>query len=81
LLVIGLPRTRDCRGLKYSIIDEMGNITIGIREHTILPETSDEELKDIFGLSITIVTTAKTKEEAQALVEHLGFPVRKEEKK
>lgn len=77
-LVIGLPRTRDFRGLKYSIIDEMGNITIGVREHTIFPETSDEELKDIFGLSVTIVTTAKTKEEAQALIEHLGFPIRKE---
>lgn len=77
-LTIALPRTRDFRGIKLSTIDEMGNITIGVKEHTIFPETPDEELKDIFGLSVTIVTTAKTKKEAKALLEHLGFPLRKE---
>ncbi len=77
LLHISLPRMRDFRGLTVKAIDELGNFTIGIREHTIFPETSDEEQRDIFGLAITIVTTAKTKEEAQAFFEHLGFPFRK----
>lgn len=75
LVHIALPRTRDFRGLPPRSIDGMGNITIGIREHTIFPETSDEDLKDIFGLAITIVTTAKSKPEAEAFLRHLGFPL------
>ena len=77
-LTIALPRTRDFRGIPSSTIDEMGNITIGILEHTIFPETADEELKDIFGLSVTLVTTAKNKKEAGALLKHLGVPLKKE---
>lgn len=77
LIHIALPQTRDFRGLKLSAIDEMGNITIGIREHTIFPETAEEELKDVFGLSVTIVTSAKTKAEAEALLRHLGLPLQK----
>jgi len=77
LVNVALPQTRDFRGLKLSGIDEMGNYTIGIKEHTIFPETADEELKDVFGLSITLVTTANTKEEAEALLRHLGLPLQK----
>lgn len=80
LIHIALPRTRDFRGLKVSAIDEMGNLTIGIKEHTIFPEAADEDLKDVFGLAITVVTTAKNKEEAKAFLTHLGIPFRKEEK-
>lgn len=83
LLNIALPRMKDFRGVPASSIDGMGNYTLGIREHTIFPETSDEDLKDVFGLGITIVTTAKNKEEAKAFFEHLGFPfsnIAKEEK-
>ncbi len=75
LIHIALPRTRDFRGISPNAIDEMGNITIGIKEHTVFPETSDEDLKDVFGLSITIVTTAGTKAEAEALLRHLGLPL------
>jgi large subunit ribosomal protein L5 len=75
LIHIALPRTRDFRGLKASAIDEMGNITVGIKENTIFPETSDEDLKDVFGLAITIVTTAKSKAEAEAFLRHLGMPL------
>ncbi len=75
LIHIALPRTRDFRGLKASTIDDMGNITIGIKEHTIFPETSDEDLKDVFGLAITIVTTAKSKAEAEAFFRHIGMPL------
>ena len=79
LIHVALPQTRDFRGLKATAIDEMGNITIGIKEHTIFPETHDEELKDVFGFAITIVTTAKTKEEAEALLRHINLPLKKEE--
>jgi large subunit ribosomal protein L5 len=82
LIHIALPRTRDFRGLSASAIDDMGNLTIGIKEHTIFPETSDEDLKDVFGMAITIVTTAKNKKEAEAFFRHLGLPlVDKKEKK
>lgn len=75
LIHIAFPRTRDFRGLKASAIDEMGNMTIGIKEHTIFPETSDEDLKDVFGFAVTIVSTAKNKKEAEAFYRHLGFPL------
>jgi large subunit ribosomal protein L5 len=81
LVHIALPRTKDFRGLNRSSVDAMGNMTLGIKEHTIFPETSDEELKDIFGLSISVTTTAKNKEEATKLFEHLGFPLKKEDDK
>ena len=81
LIHIALPRTRDFRGLKATAIDEMGNLTIGIKEHTIFPETSDEDVKDVFGLAITVVTNCKTKEEAEAFFRHLGVPLRAEEAK
>ncbi len=78
LIHITLPRTRDFRGLNATAIDEMGNLTIGIKDHTIFPETAEEDLKDVFGLAITLVTTAKTKEEADAFFRHLGIPFKKE---
>ncbi len=77
LIHIALPRTKDFRGISTSSADEMGNFTLGIKEHTIFPETSDEELKDVFGLAITIVTTAKSKDEVIKLLSHLGFPFKK----
>lgn len=75
LIHIALPRTRDFRGLKASSIDDMGNMTIGLKENTIFPETSDEDLKDVFGLAVTIVTTAKSKTEAEAFFRHIGMPL------
>ena len=76
LIHIALPRTRDFRGLPPTAIDDMGNITIGIKEHTIFPETADEDVKDVFGLAITVVTTAGSKKEAEAFFRHLGLPLR-----
>ncbi len=76
LIHIALPRTKDFRGISPTAIDEMGNITIGIKEHTVFPETSDEDSKDIFGLAVTIVTTAKNKKEAASFLRHLGLPLR-----
>jgi large subunit ribosomal protein L5 len=79
LIHIAIPQTRDFRGLKVSAIDEMGNITIGIKDSTIFPECADDEIKDAFSLAITIVTTAKTKAEAEAFLRHIGLPLQKAE--
>jgi large subunit ribosomal protein L5 len=75
LIHIAFPRTRDFRGLSAKAIDSIGNITLGIKEHTIFPETSDEELKDVFGLAITIVTSAKDEKQAEAFFRHIGLPL------
>lgn len=76
---IAAPRTRDFRGYSRKSIDLMGNLTIGLKEQTIFPETVDEDLKDVFGMSVIIVTTAKTKEEATAFFELLGIPFKKKD--
>lgn len=76
LIHIALPRTRDFRGLTKTAIDDMGNMTIGIKESSIFPETSEEDLKDVFGLAVTLVTTAKSKPEAEAFLRHLGVPMK-----
>jgi len=81
LINIALPRTKDFRGIDRKVVDEMGNVTIGIKEHTIFPEVSDEELKDVFGLAVTIVTTAKSRDEALPFFEAIGIPFKKIEKK
>ena len=77
LIHIALPRTKDFRGISPTGADEMGNYTLGIREHTIFPETTDEELKEVFGMAVTIVTTAKSKDEVTKFLIHLGFPFKK----
>ncbi|MBU6426755.1 50S ribosomal protein L5 [Patescibacteria group bacterium] len=78
LIHIALPRTKDFRGLPRTAIDAMGNYTIGVKEHTIFPETADEDLKDVFGLGITIVTTSRDKKATEAFLEHLGLPLKRE---
>jgi large subunit ribosomal protein L5 len=77
LLNVAIPRTKDFRGIERKIVDNIGNLTMSIKEHTIFPETADEELKDVFGLAITIVTTAKTKAEALDFFELIGVPFKK----
>lgn len=77
LIHVALPRTKDFKGITTSGLDEMGNYTLGIKEHTVFAETADEELKDVFGMAITIVTTAKNKKDAHAYLAHLGLPFKK----
>jgi len=79
LVYIALPRTKDFRGLSAKAIDNMGNFTIGVKESTVFPETSDEDLKDVFGMAVTIVTSAKDKATAKTFFEYLGFPFKNEE--
>jgi large subunit ribosomal protein L5 len=79
LINVALPRTKDFRGINRSTVDAIGNMTMGIKEHTIFPETADEDIKDVFGLAITVVSSAKTKKEGMAFFELLGMPFKKEE--
>ena len=77
LLNISLPRTKDFRGINRTSVDSMGNITFGIKEQTIFPEVGEEDLKDVFGMAITVGTTATTKEEATRFFEIIGIPFKK----
>lgn len=77
LINVAFPRTKDFRGIEKKAVDDIGNITIGIKEHTIFPEASDEEIRDVFGFAVTIVTTAKTKKEAEAFFEIIGIPFKR----
>lgn len=77
LIHIVLPRTRDFRGIPRTSVDDAGNLTIGVKEHTVFTETSQDEIRSTFGLAITIVSTAKTKSQAINFYEHLGFPFKK----
>jgi len=78
LINIALPRTKDFRGINPGAVDNVGNLTLGIKEHTIFPETADEDIKDVFGLAITLVSTAKNKKEGKTFFEFLGIPFKKE---
>lgn len=74
LIHVVLPRTRDFRGLSTNSVDEMGNYTIGIKDNTIFPETADQDIKDAFGLSITIVLSSKNKKETLSFLKFIGMP-------
>ena len=77
LFNVTFPRIRDFKGFDAKCIDELGNLTVGIKEHAVFPETADEDIKDMFGLAITIVTTAKDKKSAKVFFETIGFPFKK----
>ena len=78
LINVALPRTKDFRGINRKAVDNVGNLTIGVKEHTIFPETADEDIRDVFGMSITLVSSAKNKKEGIAFFELLGIPFKKE---
>jgi large subunit ribosomal protein L5 len=77
LISVSLPRTRDFRGVKASGFDGHGNFTFGVKEQIIFPEIDLDKIKQINGMDITVVTNAKTNEEAKALLEEFGFPFTK----
>lgn len=80
LVTLALPRMRDFRGVSDRSFDGRGNYTLGVPEQIIFPEIDVDKVERISGLDITIVTTAKTDEEAYALLKLLGMPfVRREE--
>ena len=77
LIHVALPRTKDFKGISASSVDDMGNYTLGIKEHSVFPETADEDIRDVFVLAVTVLTTSKNKQEAKAYLTHLGFPFKK----
>ena len=76
LIYLSLPRSRDFKGVDPKSIDKRGNLSVGLKEHIFFPEIFTEKEKTIFGLEITIVTNAKSKEEGLELYKLLGFPMR-----
>ena len=73
---IALPRFRDFRGIDLKSFDKEGNLTIAVKEHIVFPEVSPEKAKTIFGFEITVVTTAKSREESIELLRLFGFPIK-----
>jgi large subunit ribosomal protein L5 len=76
LVNIALPRVRDFRGLNLKSFDGRGNYSIGIKEHIIFPEIDYDKAADIWGMDIVVCTTAKTDDEARALLAAFNFPFR-----
>ena len=77
LIRISLPRVRDFRGVSPKAFDGRGNYTIGLKEQLVFPEIEFDDVVKVRGMDIVLVTTAKTNEEAYALLEELGIPFRK----
>lgn len=74
-----MPRIRDFRGISKRAFDEEGNYSIGLKEHTVFPEINADDIEKSHGVQVTIVTTAKNKNEGFALLSALGFPFKKDE--
>lgn len=77
LMSVALPRVRDFRGVSPDAFDGRGNYTLGLAEQLIWPEINYDTIDRVRGMEITIVTTAKTDEEARRLLQMLGMPFRK----
>ncbi len=76
LITIALPRVRDFRGLNGKSFDGRGNYAMGIKEHIIFPEINYDKVDQIWGMDVIVCTTAKTDEEARALLKLFNFPFR-----
>jgi large subunit ribosomal protein L5 len=77
LITIALPRVRDFRGLSGQSFDGNGNYAMGIKEHIIFPEIDYDKIDRVWGLDVIVCTTARTDNEARALLEAFNFPFRK----
>jgi large subunit ribosomal protein L5 len=76
LVTIALPRVRDFRGLNPKSFDGRGNYALGIKEHIIFPEINYDKVDQVWGMDVIVCTTARTDEEARALLRHMNFPFR-----
>ena len=76
LITIALPRVRDFRGLSPKSFDGRGNYTLGIKEHIVFPEIDYDKTAEVWGMDITVCTTARTDDEARALLTAFNFPFR-----
>src|SRR6187402_140195 len=74
LITIALPRVKDFRGLKPTSFDGRGNYAMGLKEHIVFPEINYDEIDQIWGMDIIVTTTAKTDDEARALLKEFQFP-------
>jgi large subunit ribosomal protein L5 len=77
LINVALPRVRDFRGVSPKGFDGRGNFSMGIKDQIIFPEINYDTIEKIRGMNVTVVTSAKTDEEARELLEYLGMPFRK----
>ncbi len=77
LIHITLPRVRDFRGISLKQFDPQGNLTIGLKEHSVFPEINQEKCKVNFGLEVTLVPDTKTKAEGISFLRGLGLPLMK----
>ncbi len=78
LMNVALPRVRDFRGISADAFDGRGNYTLGLREQLVFPEIEYDKIDKVRGLEISIVTTARTDDQARALLAMLGMPFRKD---
>lgn len=77
LICVVLPRIRDFRGISSKSFDGRGNYTLGLKEQSLFPEISYDEIDTVLGMNISIITTANTDEEGRALLKYLGMPFKK----
>jgi large subunit ribosomal protein L5 len=76
LVTVALPRVRDFRGLNPKSFDGRGNFAMGIKEHIVFPEINYDQVDQVWGMDVIVCTTAKTDEEARALLKAFNFPFR-----
>jgi len=76
LVTVALPRVRDFRGLNPKSFDGAGNFAMGIKEHIVFPEIDYDKVDTVVGMDIIVCTTAKTDDEARALLRAFNFPFR-----
>ena len=76
LINVALPRVRDFRGLNGKSFDGRGNYAMGIKEHIIFPEINYDKVEEVWGMDVIVCTTAKTDDEARALLKAFNFPFR-----
>ena len=76
LITVALPRVRDFRGLNPKSFDGRGNFAMGVKEHIVFPEINYDQVDEIWGMDVIVCTTAKTDDEARALLRALNFPFR-----
>lgn len=75
---LALPRTRDFQGIDGKAFDRGGNLTVGVKEHIVFPEMIGEDYRFLFGLEITVVTSAQKRSEGIELLRMMGFPIKTE---
>lgn len=76
LVTVALPRVKDFRGLNGKSFDGRGNFAMGLKEHIVFPEINYDQIDQIWGMDIIVCTTAKTNDEAKALLKEFDFPFR-----